>query len=147
MTIKKWEIRNAEINDVDYFIECYFQIYNIKLNKQFFLELFKKKLKSHSSLLYVATNAPGNCIGCIVCEKQEIFQNLKPILEIKEFYISPNYRKLNLADDMYSYVENKAIKLGISKVIVMCNLRATTTQNFYLRRKFMSDKKAYIKMI
>ena len=147
MLIEKWEIRKAEIEDVDYFLESYFQIYGMKLDKHSFLELYKKKLKSQSALLCVAVNAIGNTIGCIVCERQETFQSLKPVLQIKEFYISPKYRKFNLADELYSYVEEKAVKLGVCKIEVMCNLTATTTQNFYLRNKFVTDKKSYIKVI
>jgi ribosomal protein S18 acetylase RimI-like enzyme len=147
MLIEKWEFRKAELADVDYFIESYLQIYGLKLDKHSFIELFKKKLKSQSSLLCVAVNAIGNTIGCIVCEKQESFQVLKPVLQIKEFYISPKYRKFNLADDLYAYVEERAVKSGISKIEVMCNLTATTTQNFYLRKKFTTDRKSYIKLI
>ena len=147
MFVEKWEFRKAEFEDADYFIESYLHIYGLKLDRHPFLELYKKKLKSHSSLLYVAVNAIGNTIGCIVCEKQETLQVLKPILQIKEFYISPNYRKFNLADDLYTYVEERAVRLGISKIEVMCNLNATTTQNFYLRKKFITDRKSYIKLI
>ncbi len=147
MLIEKWEIRKAIIEDVDFFIASLFQIYGIHLDKHSFLELYKKKLKSQTCLIYIAENALGNNIGCIVCEKQETFQNLQPILQIKEFYISPKYRKFNLADDLYSFVEGKAVKMGISKIEVMCNLTATTTQNFYLRKKFITDRKSYIKMI
>lgn len=147
MLVEKWDFRKAELLDADFFIESYFQIYGLKLDKLSFLELYKKKLKSQSSLLYVAVNAIGNTIGCIVCEKQESFQVLKPVLQIKEFYISPKYRKFNLADDLYAYVEDKAVKSGIPKIEVMCNLTATTTQNFYLRKKFTTDKKSYIKLI
>lgn len=145
MLSEKWDIRKATIEDVDYFLEAYFQIYNTKFEKSLFLEIFKKKLKSQFSLLYVAQNALGNIIGCIICEKQESLQLLKPIIQIKEFYISPKYRKFNLAEDLYTYVEEKAIKQGIPKIEVMCNYTATTTQNFYLRRKFVIDRKSYIK--
>ena len=147
MLVEKWEIRKAIIEDVDYLIESYIQIYGITIEKLSFLGLYKKKLKSQSCLIYVAENSLGNVIGCIVCEKQESFQILKPILQIKEFYISPKYRKFNLADDLYSFVEGKAVKMGISKIEVMCNLTATTTQNFYLRKKFVTDRKSYIKII
>ena len=147
MLIEKWEIRKAVLEDMDYLIESYNQIYGINLDKHSFLELFKKKIKSQSSLIYVAENALGNLIGCIVCEKQETFHLLKPVLQIKEFYISPKYRKFNLADELYSFVEQKAQKFGIYKIEVMCNMTATTTQNFYLRKKFISDRRSYVKMI
>jgi ribosomal protein S18 acetylase RimI-like enzyme len=147
MLIEKWEIRNATENDVDYFLEAFHQIYNQQFDKHNFTELFKKKIKSQNSLLFVAQNTLGNIIGCMVCEKQESLQILKPFLQIKEFYISPKYRKFNLAEDMYVYIENKAIKMGIPKIEVLCNYTATTTQNFYLRRKFMIDRKSYVKQL
>ena len=96
MLIEKWEIRNATENDVDYFLEAFHQIYNQLFDKNNFTELFKKKIKSQNSLLFVAQNTLGNIIGCMVCEKQESLQILKPFLQIKEFYISPKYRKFNL---------------------------------------------------
>jgi GNAT superfamily N-acetyltransferase len=147
MLIEKWEIRKAVLADADYFLASYFQIYGIKLDEHSFSEMFKKKIKSQSSLLCVAINAIGNKIGCIVCERHESFQVLKPVLQIKEFYISPKYRKFNLADEIYSFVETKAAKMGVNKIEVMCNLSATTTQNFYLRKKFTLDRKSYVKVI
>jgi ribosomal protein S18 acetylase RimI-like enzyme len=147
MLIEKWEIRNATEHDLDYFLDAFYQIYNQQLDKHSFFELFKKKLKSQNSLLFVAQNTLGNIIGCMVCEKQESLQILKPMIQIKEFYISPKYRKFNLAEDMYVYIENKAIKMGVPKIEVLCNYTATTTQNFYLRRKFVIDRKSYIKQL
>jgi len=147
MLAEQWTIRKAQIDDVDYFLESYNLIYGLKNDKNAFTELYKKKLKSQSSLLCVALNTLGNPIGCIVCEKQESFQILKPVLQIKEFYISPKYRKLHLADDLYIFIENLALKSGITKIEVMCNLTATTTQYFYLRKKFVLDRKTYVKAI
>jgi N-acetylglutamate synthase-like GNAT family acetyltransferase len=147
MLIEKWEIRNATEHDLDYFLDAFYQIYNQQLDQHSFFELFKKKLKSQNSLLFVAQNTLGNIIGCMVCEKQESLQILKPMIQIKEFYISPKYRKFNLAEDMYVYIENKAIKMGVPKIEVLCNYTATTTQNFYLRRKFVIDRKSYIKQL
>jgi ribosomal protein S18 acetylase RimI-like enzyme len=147
MLIEKWEIRNATEQDLDYFLDAFHQIYNQQLDKHSFFELFKKKLKSQNSLLFVAQNTLGNIIGCMVCEKQESLQILKPMIQIKEFYISPKYRKFNLAEEMYVHIENKAIKMGVPKIEVLCNYTATTTQNFYLRRKFVIDRKSYIKQL
>jgi N-acetylglutamate synthase-like GNAT family acetyltransferase len=147
MLIEKWEIRNATEHDLDYFLDAFYQIYNQQLDQHSFFELFKKKLKSQNSLLFVAQNTLGNIIGCMVCEKQESLQILKPMIQIKEFYISPKYRKFNLAEDMYVYIENKAIKMGVPRIEVLCNYTATTTQNFYLRRKFVIDRKSYIKQL
>jgi len=147
MLIEKWEIRKAEWEDVDYLIVAFTEIYGTPFDKFTFSESYKKKLKSQQSIIYVAENAIGNLIGCIVCEKQILLQLLEPIIQIKEFYISPKYRKLNLAEDLYYHLENKAIKMGINKIEVMCNYTATTTQNFYLRKKFVADRKSYIKII
>jgi GNAT superfamily N-acetyltransferase len=72
---------------------------------------------------------------------------LKPTMQIKEFYISPKYRKLNLANDLFHHIEVAADMLGVFKIEVLCNLTATTTQNFYLRNKFKIDKKSYVKLI
>ena len=147
MLVKDWEIKNASYEDADFFLNSFREIYGHHFDVFFFVEFFKKKINSPHSILCVAVNSNGNRIGCFVCEKQELFQDLKPVLQIKEFYISPNYRKFNLAYDLYTYVEERAVRLGISKIEVMCNLNATTTQNFYLRKKFITDRKSYIKLI
>jgi ribosomal protein S18 acetylase RimI-like enzyme len=147
MLTYNWNFRKAVLQDVDYFLEAYFQIYGAPLDRHSFVELYKKKLKSQSSYLYVAENELGSTIGCIVCELQESFQILKPVLQIKEFYISQKYRKLHLADELYAYVERTVINKGIAKIEVLCNLTSTTTQNFYIRKKFIGDKKSYIKNI
>lgn len=147
MVIDNWEIKIATLDDVDYFFDSFRQIYGSHFDINSFVEFYMKKIKSKQSILCVAVNSIGNRIGCIVCEKQDVFQDLKPVLQIKDFYISPKYRKLHLADDFYAYIEQKALKAGIARIEVMCNIKATTTQNFYLRRKFVTDKKSYTKII
>jgi GNAT superfamily N-acetyltransferase len=82
-----------------------------------------------------------------VCDKVKSFIDNKPNLQIHEFYIAPNYRKMHLADELFLYIYEKASKLGFNKIEVLCNLTSTTTQNFYTRKKFKPTKKLYIKHI
>ena len=147
MLVKDWEIKNASYEDADFFLNSFREIYGHHFDVFFFVEFFKKKINSPHSILCVAVNSNGNRIGCFVCEKQELFQDLKPVLQIKEFYISPKYRKLKLADDIYAYIEQKAFEIGFSRIEVMCNIKATTTHNFYRRKKFEADKKLYTKSL
>jgi len=147
MLLKNWKIRKAELNDINYFHQALEQTYLSNINIEIFGEQFKKVIKNKNSFVYVAENTLGNQMGCIICEKEEkIFSN-KPNIQIKEFYISPNYRKLNVADDLFLYVYEKAIKQGFDKIEVLCNLTSTTTQNFYSRKKFRPTKKLYVKSI
>ena len=147
MLLKNWKIRKAELNDVNYFHQALEQTYLSNINIEIFGEQFKKVIKNKNSFVYVAENTLGNQMGCIICEKEEnIFSN-KPNIQIKEFYISPNYRKLNVADDLFLYVYEKAIKQGFDKIEVLCNLTSTTTQNFYSRKKFRPTKKLYVKSV
>jgi N-acetylglutamate synthase-like GNAT family acetyltransferase len=147
MLLKNWKIRKAELNDINYFHQALEQTYLSNINIEIFGEQFKKVIKNKNSFVYVAENTLGNQMGCIICEKEEnIFSN-KPNIQIKEFYISPNYRKLNVADDLFLYVYEKAIKQGFDKIEVLCNLTSTTTQNFYSRKKFRPTKKLYVKSV
>jgi len=147
MLVKNWKIRKAIVNDLNYFHQSIEQIHTIKIDVNVFYEQFKKKLKNKNCLLYVIENTIGSLIGCICCEKEESLLTNKPIIQIKEFYISPVYRKLNIADDLFLYVYEKSIKLGVDKIEVLCNLNSTTTQNFYSRKKFVPIKKLYAKSI
>ena len=147
MLLKNWKIRKAELNDINYFHQALEQTYLSNINIEIFGEQFKKVIKNKNSFVYVAENTLGNQMGCIICEKEEnIFSN-KPNIQIKEFYISPNYRKLNVADDLFLYIYEKAIKQGFDKIEVLCNLTSTTTQNFYSRKKFRPTKKLYVKSV
>jgi len=147
MLLKNWKIRKAELNDINYFHQALEQTYLSNINIEIFGEQFKKVIKNKNSFVYVAENTLGNQMGCIICEKEEnIFSN-KPNIQIKEFYISPNYRKLNVADDLFLYVYEKAIKQGFDKIEVLCNITSTTTQNFYSRKKFRPTKKLYVKSV
>jgi len=147
MLLKNWKIRKAELNDINYFHQALEQTYLGNINIEIFREQFKKIIKNKNSFIYVAENTLGNQMGCIICEKEENIFSSKPNIQIKEFYISPNYRKLNVADDLFLYVYEKAIKQGFDKIEVLCNLTSTTTQNFYSRKKFRPTKKLYVKSI
>ena len=147
MLVKNWKIRKANLKDVNYFHQSIEQIHTKNIDIVVFNEQFKKKLKNRNSLLYVIETSVANQIGCICCEKEESLLTNKPIIQIKEFYISPAYRKLNIADDLFLYIYEKSIKLGMDKIEVLCNLTSTTTQNFYSRKKFVPVKKLYVKNI
>jgi ribosomal protein S18 acetylase RimI-like enzyme len=147
MLIKDWDIRKACINDLNYFHQAVEEIYNKKIDIHIFNEQFKKKVSNRNSFLYVIETAIGNLLGFIVCDKAESLISNKPTLHITEFYISPKYRKMNLADELFLDMYDKASKMGFDKIEVLCNLTSTTTQNYYVRKKFSPTKKLYIKYI
>jgi len=147
MLIKDWQIRNALLTDFEYFYQAIQEVYGKHIDEQVFHEQFKKKLNSKSGFIYILETVLGNQIGFIVCDKVESFIDNKPNLQIHEFYIAPNYRKMHLADELFLYIYEKASKLGFNKIEVLCNLTSTTTQNFYTRKKFKPTKKLYIKHI
>jgi N-acetylglutamate synthase-like GNAT family acetyltransferase len=147
MLLKNWNIRKAELKDLNYVHQALEQTYLNTIDIEMFREQFKKKIQNKNSFIYVATNALGNQMGCIICEKEENVISNKPNIQIKEFFITPIYRKLNVADDLFLHVYEKAMKQGFDKIEVLCNLTSTTTQNFYSRKKFRPTKKLYVKSI
>jgi GNAT superfamily N-acetyltransferase len=147
MLIKDWQIRKAQIADFNYFYQAMQEVYGIAIEEQVFNKQFIKKVNSKTSFIYILETVLGNQIGFIVCDKVESFIDSKPNLQIHEFYISPNYRKMHLADELFLHIYEKASKLGFNKIEVLCNLTSTTTQNFYTRKKFKPTKKLFIKHI
>ncbi len=147
MLLKDWKIRKAELNDINYFHQALEQTYLSKINIEIFTAQFKKAIKNKNNFIYVAENIMGKQMGCIICEKEENIFGNKPNIQIKEFYISPNYRKLNVADDLFLYVYEKAIKNGFYKIEVLCNLASTTTHYFYTKKNFKPIQKLYVKNI
>jgi N-acetylglutamate synthase-like GNAT family acetyltransferase len=147
MLLKNWNIRKAELKDLNYVHQALEQTYLNTIDIEMFREQFKKKIQNKNSFIYVAANALGNQMGCIICEKEENVISNKPNIQIKEFFITPIYRKLNVADDLFLHVYEKAMQKGFDKIEVLCNLTSTTTQNFYSRKKFRPTKKLYVKSI
>jgi N-acetylglutamate synthase-like GNAT family acetyltransferase len=147
MLIRNWSIRKATVNDANYFHQSIEQIHAMKIDVEVFIAQFKKKLKSRNSLFYVIETTMGNQIGCICCDKEEMLTSTKQIIQIKEFYISPAYRKLNIADELFAYIYEKSLHMSVDKIEVLCNLNSTITQNFYLRKKFTPSKKLFVKSI
>lgn len=145
--IDKWIIRKATLNDLPYFIESLSQIYLNDFDKECFSVKLKKICSTRNYIVAVAENELGNIIGCIIGEKIDFHINNKNAIQLKDFFVSPKYRKYHLADDLYAYLEAKAIQMGITNVEVLCNPVATTTQTFFLRKKFVADKKLYKKKI
>ena len=147
MLLKNWNIRKAELKDLNYVHQALDQTYLNTIDIEMFRAQFKKKIQNKNSFIYVAANTLGNQMGCIICEKEENVISNKPNIQIKEFFITPIYRKLNVADDLFLHVYEKAMKQGFDKIEVLCNLTSTTTQNFYSRKKFRPTKKLYVKSI
>jgi GNAT superfamily N-acetyltransferase len=147
MLMKDWQIRKAQLGDFNYFYQAIQEVHGNSIDSVIFKVQFSKKIISKSDFIYVIETLLGNSIGFIVCNKVESFINNKPNIQINEFYISPNYRKMNLADELFLFIYEKALKLGFHKIEVLCNLTSTTTQNFYTRKKFKPTKKLYIKYI
>jgi len=142
----EFNIRNATEGDVNYFFESIELTYNTKLDSIVFFERFKSLIKNKNSLIFVAYNNLQNIVGSIICEKKANLVDGFNCVLIKEFYVTPKYRKLNIADKLYEHVESKAANLSIYRVEVLCNINATTTQSFYMRKKFKSEKKLFTKI-
>jgi GNAT superfamily N-acetyltransferase len=141
-----FNIRKATEGDVQYFFDSIQSTYNTKLDSIIFHERFKSLIKNKNAMIFVAYNNLQNIVGSIICEKKSNLADGVNCVLIKEFYITPKYRKLNIADKLYEYIETKAASLSIYKVEVLCNINATTTQSFYMRKKFKSEKKLYTKI-
>ncbi len=143
----KWTIRKATSNDLPYFIVSLSQIHLNEFDMENFSVKYNKICSTRNYIIAVAENELGNIIGCIIGEKIDFHINNKKAIQLKDFFVSPKYRKYHLADVLYAHVEAKAIQMGINNIEVLCNPVATTTQTFYLRKKFVADKKMYKKKI
>jgi ribosomal protein S18 acetylase RimI-like enzyme len=145
MTLKV-NIRNVQIDDFEFIFDALQQLH-VNLNKNIFFENFKNKIKIKKSWMFVAENLDAQKLGFIICENLKFIHLKQEVIIISHFYIAPNYRKMKVADLLYEFVETKAIDYNIKQVLVMCNITATTTQNFYTKHKFKFDKKTYLKIL
>jgi len=139
-------IRSVRLDDFDFIFEALQQIH-LNLDKDIFLENFKTKTKNKKSWIFIAENFGSQKLGFIICENMHFIHFKKEAIIISNFYISPKYRKMKVADLLYEFVEAKAIDYNIHQILVMCNITATTTQNFYTKHKFKFDKKTYQKIL
>ena len=142
----KINIRSVRLDDFEFIFDALHQIH-LYLDKNIFLESFKTKTKTKKSWIFIAENIGSQKLGFIFCEKMHFIHFKKEAIILSNFYIAPKYRKMKVADLLYEYVEAKAIDYNINQVLVMCNITATTTQNFYTKHKFKFDKKTYLKTI
>jgi ribosomal protein S18 acetylase RimI-like enzyme len=139
-------IRSVRLDDFDFIFEALQQIH-LNLDKDIFLENFKTKTKNKKSWIFIAENIGSQKLGFIICENMNFIHFKKEAIIISNFYIAPKYRKMKVADLLYEFVEAKAIDYNIHQILVMCNITATTTQNFYTKHKFKFDKKTYQKIL
>ena len=139
-------IRSVRLDDFEFIFDSLQQIH-LNLDKNIFLENFKKKTKNKKSWIFIAENLGSQKLGFIICENLHFIHFKKEAIIISNFYIAPKYRKMKVADLLYEFVEAKAINYNIHQVLVMCNITATTTQNFYTKHKFKFDKKTYLKIL
>jgi len=139
-------IRSVRLDDFDFIFEALQQIH-LNLDKDIFLENFKTKTKNKKSWIFIAENLGSQKLGFIICENMHFIHYKKEAIIISNFYIAPKYRKMKVADLLYEFVEAKAIEHDVQQILVMCNITATTTQNFYTKHKFKFDKKTYLKIL
>jgi ribosomal protein S18 acetylase RimI-like enzyme len=146
MTAEVTKIRNAKKEDFNFIYESLKLIYT-DLDKIGFLKRINIIQKKKKSWILVAENELNHIIGFIISQNIHYIDFQHESIIISDFYIEPKYRKLKLADKLFQEVEERAIKNDFNQIIVMCNITATTTQNFYTKHKFKFIKKAYIKQI
>lgn len=112
---------------------------------------FKNKLaiiqQKKKSWILVAENYQKNIIGFIVTQNFNLIQFQNESLIISDFYIDHKYRKIKVADILFSELEKRAKSKDYNQIVVMCHISATTTQTFYTKNKFIYNKKLYVKQI
>jgi ribosomal protein S18 acetylase RimI-like enzyme len=146
MTAEITKIRNAKKEDFSFIYESLKLIYT-DLDKIGFLDRINIIQNKKKSWILVAENELNHIIGFIISQNIHYIDFQHESIIISDFYIEPKYRKLKLADKLFQEVEERAIKNDFNQIIVMCNITATTTQNFYIKHKFKFIKKTYIKQI
>jgi hypothetical protein len=143
---KSFMIRKANATDHDIFYQSYTSSYGISISTEVFFDIFKKSINNTNFLFIVLEVGPMNSFAgcCIVKFDYDIF-DLNLTTEIKYLYVNQKFRKFNAAEYICNYVEKMSVEKGANKIKVDCAINSTLNQHFYARRKFVLQKKGYLK--
>jgi ribosomal protein S18 acetylase RimI-like enzyme len=136
----------ATIADLNIFHDSCSAYAGVIYEKMFFQAEYLRILQDQNYLLLTLICDQKNEIaGCAVLKfDTELFAQ-HPYIEILHLYIQPKYRKLNAAENLYSYIEEIASKKKANKIKVACGISSTLNQRFYSRKSFIFTKKAFQK--
>jgi GNAT superfamily N-acetyltransferase len=148
LDINSYHLKLANKEDILIFYESFISYTNSFLRLEEFATIFESKLNDknyHFFLLQTELNK--KTIGCVAFNLySEVFE-MDLNAEIVHFYILPKYRKLQAADVLYNFIEDKCKELNVTKISVACGINSTLNQRFYTRRKFMYVKKKFLKSV
>jgi hypothetical protein len=144
----QYNIRTGQLSDMNLFLDTYFSSIGISYNKEEVEKIFEQRIKDDKYRFFVLlTGKEAAIAGCAIVKVEMDLFNKYTTTEIKHLYIYPKFRKLNAADSLYAYVEEKA-KVGNSYLIkVACGINSTLNQRFYSRKKFVFTNKLFLKYI
>jgi hypothetical protein len=139
-------IRKANATDHEFFYQSYTSSYGTSITSEVFFDNFKKSINNANFLFIVLEIGPKNSFAgcCIIKFDFDIF-DLFLTTEIKYLYVNQKFRKFNAAEYICNYVEKMSIEKGAHKIKVDCAINSTLNQHFYARRKFVFQKKGYLK--
>ena len=139
-------IRKANATDHDFFYQSYTATFGIAITSDVFFDNFKKRINDNNYLFLVMIAGHTNTFaGCSIVKFESDTFGLSLTSEIEFLYVNPKFRKLNAAEYICNYVEKVSIEKGANKIKVDCAINSTLNQHFYARRKFVLQKKGYLK--
>ena len=148
LDINSYHFKLANKEDVQIFYESFVSYTNSFLRLEEFASIFESKLKDKNHYFFLLqTEFNKKTVGCVALNLySEIFE-MELNAEIAHFYILPKFRKLQAADILFSYIENKCKDLKVVKISVACGINSTLNQRFYTSRKFIYVKKKFLKSV
>jgi N-acetylglutamate synthase-like GNAT family acetyltransferase len=143
-----YHFKLANKEDVQIFHESFVSYTNSFLRQDEFAVIFESKLKDKNKFFFLLqTELNKKTVGCVALNLSSELFEMDLNAEIVHFYILPKYRKLQAADILYNFIENKCKEFKVNKITVACGINSTLNQHFYTKRKFNYVKKGFLKYI
>lgn len=105
---------------------------------------FKEALASPNNYIYVAIDK-SKLVGFVTFSVRTVVRYPKPIAEMDEFYVLPDYRRRGLGTRLMETVLNKAAELGCYRMFIETHYQHKPAQKLYEKMKFTNYGYHFIK--
>ena len=133
---------NATGDDFDFVYEAICNLENYKLDKESFMEIFKKNV-SNKDIIYLILKDSNMNKAFISIHVQYLLHHSDRVAEIQEFWVDEKKRSLGYGKEIIKKIVDILKEKGINYLEVSTNKKREGAQKFYKNQGFIESHYKY----
>lgn len=124
------KVRLAKMSDYHQIMSLYNDFVGEDRYSKLDNDSFSKVLHTSTSFVYVSEKA-GKILGIATFSMRHVIRYPKPIAELDEMYVDPNFRRQGIGNELMQAVEKRARELGCYRLYIESQYKHEQGHKFY----------------